>query len=70
MGVGLAASLRTGLAYATAGALVTRAPRRGRSPHRVRVAVSTLRKMGLRDVLRTEEAGYRIDPAYDVQRSE
>lgn len=38
--------------------------------HRVRVAISTLRKMGLRDVLRTEEAGYRIDPGYDVQRSE
>ena len=38
--------------------------------HRVRVAISTLRKMGLRDVLRTEEAGYRIDPGFDVQRSE
>lgn len=38
--------------------------------HRVRVAISTLRKMGLRDVLRTEEAGYCIDPGYDVQRSD
>ncbi len=38
--------------------------------HRVRVAVSTLRKMGLRDVLRTEESGYRIDPAYEIQRTE
>jgi hypothetical protein len=38
--------------------------------HRVRVAVSTLRKMGLRDVLRTEDTGYRIDPAYEIQRSE
>ncbi|MBX7190789.1 MAG: hypothetical protein K1X94_01950 [Sandaracinaceae bacterium] len=38
--------------------------------HRVRVAVSTLRKMGLRDVLRTEESGYRIDPAFEIQRSE
>lgn len=38
--------------------------------HRVRVAVSTLRKMGLRDVLRTEETGYRIDPAYELRRSE
>jgi hypothetical protein len=36
----------------------------------VRVAISTLRKMGLRDVLRTEEAGYCIDPGYDVQRSD
>ena len=38
--------------------------------HRVRVAVSTLRKMGLRDVLRTEDTGYRIDPAYEIQRTE
>jgi len=38
--------------------------------HRVRVAVSTLRKMGLRDVLRTEEDGYRLEPAFDVVRSE
>ncbi len=37
--------------------------------HRVRVAISTLRKMGLRDVLRTEESGYRLDPAYAVRRS-
>jgi len=38
--------------------------------HRVRVAISTLRKMGLRDVLRTEEDGYRLEPAFDVVRSE
>ncbi|MEM9187893.1 MAG: hypothetical protein AAGF12_01855 [Myxococcota bacterium] len=31
--------------------------------HRVRVAVSTLRKLGLRDVLVTTETGYRLDPA-------
>jgi predicted ATPase len=37
--------------------------------HRVRVAISTLRKMGLRDVLRTEEDGYRIDPTYEVARA-
>lgn len=36
--------------------------------HRVRVAISTMRKMGLRDVLRTEEDGYRIDPAFRVLR--
>lgn len=29
--------------------------------HRVRVAISTLRKMGLRDVLRTEDEGYLLD---------
>lgn len=34
--------------------------------HRVRVAISTLRKMGLRDVLRTEEEGYRLDPGFEV----
>lgn len=38
--------------------------------HRVRVAISTLRKMGLRDVLRTEEDGYRLDPAFDVTRAD
>jgi len=31
--------------------------------HRVRVAVSTLRKLGLRRVLVTVESGYRLDPA-------
>ena len=36
--------------------------------HRVRVAISTMRKMGLRDVLRTEEDGYRIDPSFRVVR--
>ncbi len=30
--------------------------------HRVRVAISTLRKFGLRDVLHTEEGGYLLDP--------
>jgi hypothetical protein len=37
--------------------------------HRVRVAISTLRKMGLRDVLRTEEDGYRLDPCFEVVRA-
>jgi predicted ATPase len=37
--------------------------------HRVRVAISTLRKMGLRDVLRTEEEGYRLDPGFEVVRA-
>ena len=36
--------------------------------HRVRVAISTMRKMGLRDVLRTEEDGYRIDPSFRIVR--
>jgi predicted ATPase/Tfp pilus assembly protein PilF len=31
--------------------------------HRVRVALSTLRKLGLRDVLRTTDDGYLLDPA-------
>lgn len=31
--------------------------------HRVRVAVSTLRKLGLRSVLLTDEIGYLLDPA-------
>ncbi len=30
--------------------------------HRVRVAISTLRKLGLKDVLRTGEDGYVLDP--------
>ena len=30
--------------------------------HRVRVAISTLRKFGLRDVLQTHEGGYLLDP--------
>jgi len=31
--------------------------------HRVRVAISTLRKLGLREVLLTDDAGYLLDPA-------
>ncbi len=31
--------------------------------HRVRVAIATLRKLGLRDAIRTDEVGYLIDPA-------
>ena len=30
--------------------------------HRVRVALSTLRKLGLRDLIRTSEEGYRLAP--------
>jgi predicted ATPase len=37
--------------------------------HRVRVAVSTLRKLGLRDALRTTEAGYLLDPEIPAVRA-
>ena len=37
--------------------------------HRVRVAVSTLRKLGLADVIETVEEGYRLDPEVPVERS-
>ncbi|HJL01420.1 MAG TPA: hypothetical protein RMH85_08695 [Polyangiaceae bacterium LLY-WYZ-15_(1-7)] len=37
--------------------------------HRVRVAVSTLRKLGLADVIETVEEGYRLDPEVPVDRS-
>jgi hypothetical protein len=35
---------------------------------RVRVAVATLRKLGLRDVLLTRDDGYRLDPELRVER--
>jgi hypothetical protein len=38
--------------------------------HRVRVAVSTLRKLGLRDLLRTEADGYLLDPSCPIARVE
>lgn len=37
--------------------------------HRVRVAISTLRKMGLADVLRTDESGYALAPGVVVERA-
>ena len=37
--------------------------------HRVRVAVSTLRKLGLRDVLRTSEEGYLLAPETPATRA-
>ena len=38
--------------------------------HRVRVAVSTLRKLGLRDALRTTPEGYLLDPTLRVVRTD
>ena len=38
--------------------------------HRVRVAVSTLRKLGLRDALRTVPEGYLLDPSLRVVRTD
>jgi tetratricopeptide (TPR) repeat protein len=38
--------------------------------HRVRVAVSTLRKLGLRSVLRTVDEGYLFDPAIETRLSD
>ena len=37
--------------------------------HRVRVAVATLRKMGLRDCLVTTPEGYALTPALDLIRA-
>lgn len=37
--------------------------------HRVRVAISTLRKMGLADVLRTDESGYALAPDVAIERA-
>jgi hypothetical protein len=37
---------------------------------RVRNALSTLRKMGLRDVLLTRDDGYLLDPAVPIRRRE
>lgn len=34
--------------------------------NRLRVALATLRKVGLRDVLITKDGGYMIDPGFDV----
>ena len=34
--------------------------------NRLRVALATLRKVGLRDVLVTKDGGYMIDPGFDV----
>ncbi len=36
--------------------------------HRVRVAVATLRKLGLKDVIQTGEEGYRLSPAVPLAR--
>ena len=36
--------------------------------HRVRVAISTLRKMGLKDLLATDERGYRLAEATPMGR--
>lgn len=36
--------------------------------HRVRVAISTLRKLGLRDALLTREEGYLLDPGLALER--
>ena len=38
--------------------------------HRVRVAVSTLRKLGLSGALTTAEDGYRLDPELAVHEAE
>jgi hypothetical protein len=38
-------------------------PRRGVAENRVYVAIATLRSLGLRDVLRTRDKGYLLDPA-------
>lgn len=37
--------------------------------HRVRVAISTLRKMGLADTLRTSESGYLLAPEVPIERA-
>ncbi|MEZ4298889.1 MAG: hypothetical protein R3B70_28325, partial [Polyangiaceae bacterium] len=37
--------------------------------HRVRVAISTLRKLGLRDLLHTTEEGYLLDPSVPALRA-
>lgn len=37
--------------------------------HRVRVAISTLRKMGLADALRTNETGYLLAPELPIERA-
>jgi hypothetical protein len=38
--------------------------------HRVRVAVSTLRKLGLRDLLLTRDDGYLLDDSCTITRVE